>query len=88
MVAGLSTKMTAQEQAFMLGRAWETAPEPKRQFVFQVVRPDMSTETFSIGPHTPQMRTEDIHLVHRLWLNITRKARLRNCTTPTWSPWL
>jgi len=71
-VAGLSSKMTSQEQAFYLGRAWEAMPEPKKQTLFQVVRPDMEVETFRIGPHTPSMRTEDVHLVHRIWLDITR----------------
>ena len=33
-VAGLSSKLTAQEQAFHMGHAWETLPEPKRQFTF------------------------------------------------------
>jgi len=75
-VAGLSSKMTAQEQAFRLGEAWESAPEPKRQFVAQIVRPDLTVETFRIGPHTPAMRAEDVHLVHRLWLNITREVGL------------
>jgi amino acid transporter len=71
-VAGLSSKMTSQEQAFFLGRAWEAMPEPKKQMLFQVVRPDMEVETYRIGPHTPAMRTEDVHLVHRIWLDITR----------------
>ena len=71
-VAGLSSKMTAQEQAFYLGQAWEAMPEPKRQMLFQVVRPDMEVETFRIGPHTPAFRTEDVHLVHRIWLDVTR----------------
>jgi len=75
-VSGLSSKMTAQEQAFELGRAWEAAPEPKRQFVFQVVRPDMTVDTFRIGPHTPSMKAEDVHLIHRLWLQITREPGL------------
>ena len=75
-VAGLSSKMTSQEQAFELGRAWEATPEPKRQFVFQVVRPELKVDTFRIGPHTPTMKTEDVHLVHRLWLQITREAGL------------
>jgi len=75
-VSGLSSKMTGPEQAFELGRTWEAMPEPKRQFVFQVVRPDMSIDTFRIGPHTPTMKTEDVHLVHRLWLNITRENGL------------
>jgi hypothetical protein len=65
--------MTAQDQAFNIGRAWEAAPEPKRQFVLQIVRPDLKVETFRIGPHAPTMKSEDVHLVHRLWLNITRE---------------
>ncbi len=75
-VAGLSSKMTAQEQAFHLGRAWEALPEPKRQFILHIVRPDLVVETFTIGPHVPRMKPEDIMLVHRLWLNITRQKGL------------
>jgi len=75
-VAGLSSKITPQEQAFNLGRAWEAMPEPKRQFIFQVVRPDGSAETFTIGPHTPSLKAEDIQLTHRLWLNLTRMQGL------------
>ena len=36
----------------------------------------MRVDTFRIGPHTPSMKTEDVHLVHRLWLNITREPGL------------
>jgi amino acid transporter len=75
-VSGLSSKMTPQEQAFMLGRAWEAMPEPKRQFLLQIVHPDGKVDTFHIGPHSPSLKTEDIHLVHRLWLNITREGGL------------
>jgi amino acid transporter len=75
-VSGLSSAMSSQEQAFELGRAWEAAPEPKRQFIFQVVRPDLTVETFRIGPHTPSMKPEDVHLVHRLWLQISREPGL------------
>ena len=71
-VSGLSSKMTGEEQAFKLGQAWEAMPEPKRQFVFQVLRPDFTVETYRIGPHTPTMRTEDVHLVHKIWLDIKR----------------
>jgi hypothetical protein len=71
-VAGLSTKMTPQEQAFYLGQAWEAMPEPKRQFIFQVVLPDFSVENYTIGPHTPSLTPEDIQLTHRLWLQLTR----------------
>jgi len=77
-VAGLSSKMNAEEQAFRLGQAWEAMPPPKRQVVFQVVKPDNDVETFRIGPHTPTMRTEDVHLVHRMWLNVRKHPGTEN----------
>jgi len=75
-VTGESSKMTPQEQAFSLGRAWEGLPEPKRQFVLQVVHADSQVDTFRIGPHSPSMKDEDVLLLHRLWLNITREQGL------------
>jgi amino acid transporter len=77
-VAGLSSKMTPSEQAFALGHAWEALPEPKRQFVLQIVHPDGKVDSFRIGPHTPTMMNEDVLLLHRLWLNITREPGLEN----------
>ena len=74
-VAGLSTKMTAAEQAYNLGKAWEAMPDPKRQFVFQVVRPDFEVETFRIGPHTPSIKPEDVLLIHKIWLQATRDGQ-------------
>jgi amino acid transporter len=71
-VSGISSKMTGEEQAFRLGQAWEAMPEPKRQFVFNVVRADSTVESYRIGPHTPTMKTEDVHLVHRIWLDIKK----------------
>jgi hypothetical protein len=69
-VAGLSSKMTAEEQAYRLGEAWEAIPGNKRQVVFQVVKPDETVATFRIGPHTPDIKTEDVHLIHRIWLKM------------------
>ncbi|HYL93121.1 MAG TPA: APC family permease [Alphaproteobacteria bacterium] len=73
-IAGLSSKMGGEEQAFRIGQAWEAMPEPKRQFVFQIVRPDGTLEIYRIGPHTPTMKSEDVHLVHKLWLDIKRHS--------------
>ncbi len=36
-VSGVSTKLTAEEQAYYMGQAWEALPEPKRQFNFYVI---------------------------------------------------
>lgn len=71
-VSGVSTKMTAEEQAFHLGQAWEALPEPKRQFNFYVVDPSGQAKVFYIGPHAPALSPDDVQLVHRLWLNMRR----------------
>jgi hypothetical protein len=72
-VSGLSSKMSGEEQAFRLGQAWEAMPEPKRQFIFQVVHPNDQVEAFRIGPHTPTMKSADVNLVHKIWLDVKRQ---------------
>jgi len=71
-VSGVSTKMTAEEQAYHLGQAWEALPEPKRQFNFYVIDPGGQSKVFYIGPHAPALSPDDVQLVHRLWLNMRR----------------
>ncbi|KAA6464984.1 APC family permease [Acidobacteria bacterium AB60] len=71
-VSGLSTKMTAEEQAYHLGQAWEALPDPKRQFNFYVVDATGQAKVFYIGPHAPVLSPDDVQLVHRLWLNMRR----------------
>ncbi|HEX5235924.1 MAG TPA: APC family permease [Silvibacterium sp.] len=71
-VSGLSTKMSASEQAYHIGQAWEALAEPKRQLTFYVVMPNGDAQSFHIGPHAPTLQGEDVQLVHRLWLNFRR----------------
>jgi amino acid transporter len=71
-VSGLSTKMSAEEQAYYLGQAWEGLPDPKRQFNFYVIDPGGQSKVFYIGPHAPNLSPDDVQLVHRLWLNMRR----------------
>ncbi|HEY6352198.1 MAG TPA: amino acid permease [Candidatus Angelobacter sp.] len=71
-VAGLSSKLTSEDQAFRMGQAWEAAPEPKRQFVLHIVRAGGKVDTYRIGPHTPTMKSEDVQLVHQLWLDMKK----------------
>ena len=75
-VSGISSKMTAQEQAYYVGQAWEVLPEPKRQFTFYVVMEDGSAQSYHIGPHAPHLQPDDVQLVHRLWLNFRRDPAL------------
>jgi hypothetical protein len=71
-VSGLSSSMTAEDQAFHMGQAWEALPDPKRQFNFYVIGPNGETKVFFIGPHAPALSPQDVQLVHRLWLNMRR----------------
>jgi amino acid transporter len=71
-VSGVSSKMTAEDQAFHMGQAWEALPEPRRQFNFYVIDPAGLVKVFYIGPHAPALSPDDVQLVHRLWLNMRR----------------
>ncbi len=71
-VSGLSTKMSAEDQAFHIGQAWESLPEPKKQMNFYVINPSGESKVYYLGPHAPSLRPDDVQLVHRLWLNLRR----------------
>jgi len=71
-VSGISNSMSAEDQAFRMGQAWEALPEPKRQFNFYVIGPASESKVFYIGPHAPSLSPDDVQLVHRLWLNMKR----------------
>src|SRR5579863_2864438 len=71
-VSSVSSKMTAEDQAFYMGQAWEALPEPKRQFNFYDVHPGGDINALYIVPHAPALSPDDVQLVHRLWLNMRR----------------
>jgi amino acid transporter len=77
-VCGLSSKLTAQEQAYHTGQAWEQLPEPKRQFTFYVVRPEGEAISFHIGPHAPAIEQREVQLVHRLWLSLRKSPEMHD----------
>jgi len=77
-VSGVSSRMTAEDQAFHLGQAWEALPAPKRQFNYYVVAPNGETNVFYIGPHAPKLRPDDVQLVHRLWVNMRRDPSMQD----------
>jgi hypothetical protein len=76
-VSGVSNSITAGEQAFHLGQAWEALPEPKRQFNFYVVDTNGEAKVYYIGPHTPKLSPDDVQLVHRLWVNMRRDPSMQ-----------
>jgi amino acid transporter len=70
-VCGLSNKLTADEQAKLTGDAWERMPEPRPRLCLEVCAPDGSVREYTIGPHNPRLRPQDVDLMHKLWLDIT-----------------
>lgn len=76
-VAGLSNKLSAEEQGKLTGDAWEQLPEPRPRLEMIVYAPDGAINVFHLGPHTPRLRPEDLELLHNLWLEVTSDPAYR-----------
>jgi len=70
-VCGLSNKLSADEQAKLTGDAWERLPEPRPRLVLEVHAPDGTIYEYPLGPHTPRLRSQDLELMHKVWLDVT-----------------
>jgi hypothetical protein len=72
--AGVSAKMTPQEQARELGRAWERLPEkPRRQVWLKIAGPDNQVVySVYLGAHAPDLTVDDVSLIHKIWLQVSR----------------
>jgi amino acid transporter len=70
-ICGLSNKLTADEQAKLTGDAWERMSEPRPRLCLEVCAPDGTVREYTIGPHTPRLRPQDVELMHKLWRDIT-----------------
>ncbi|HUK88831.1 MAG TPA: APC family permease [Blastocatellia bacterium] len=72
-VSGSSAKMSVQEQARALGKSWERLPEtPRHQIEFVIVEPDGKLDTFFLGAHAPNLTEDDIDLIHRIWVQVSK----------------
>jgi amino acid permease-like protein len=76
-VCGLSNKLTADEQGRLTGDAWERLPEPRPRLELEIALPDGDSLTYSLGPHAPRLRPEDLELLHKIWLEITANPEYR-----------
>lgn len=72
-VAGRSSKVSEQEQARELGRAWERLPEkPRRQVWLRILGPANHEYTVYLGAHAPDLTVEDVSLIHKIWLQVSK----------------
>ncbi len=74
-VSGLSTKLTADQQAKLTGDAWERLPEPKPRLIMEIIGPDGRRHEYPLGPHEPRLRPQDVELLHKIWLEIASDPR-------------
>ena len=72
-VAGTSAARTPDEQARLVGLAWEQLPEPRPSLSFEIVLADAESVFYNLGPHPPRLWPDDVDLVHRLWLQLSHK---------------
>ncbi|HEY6332205.1 MAG TPA: APC family permease [Blastocatellia bacterium] len=72
-VAGSSAKTSIEEQSRAVGKAWERLPEaPRRQIKFIIYEPDGKLDTFFLGAHAPDLTDDDIDLIHRIWVQVSK----------------
>jgi amino acid transporter len=68
---GGSAKETMAEQALSIGLAWEQLQDPRPQFNLEIYTPGGTREFFLLGPHAPDLTSNEVRLIHRLWLRFT-----------------
>lgn len=70
-VLGRSAKATVAEQARLIGLAWEEILDPRPQFNLEIFAPGGHREFFLLGPHAPNLTSNEVRLIHRLWLRFS-----------------
>src|SRR5581483_14819 len=75
LVAGVSTKMSADAQAKRIGDVWESIQdEDKRKLrVLKLIYFDGTERVYELGAHRPNITPEDVELTHRLWLDLAKE---------------
>jgi amino acid transporter len=76
-IAGRSSWMTPDQQAKLLGDAWERLPNKLQQRIrFRVIGPNDEIKDYYLGAHAPDLTDEEIHFIHKLWLDVTHERGL------------
>jgi amino acid transporter len=70
-VLGHSAKESSEEQARLIGDAWEKLADPKPQFNLEIHLPNGDKIYKVLGPHAPNLTANEVNLLHRLWLRFS-----------------
>jgi magnesium transporter len=70
---GESASLSADEQARLLGEAWERTLKPDALEVRLVIHhPSGRTDAYYLGAHPPAFTPGDLDLIHRVWLDAVK----------------
>jgi magnesium transporter len=70
---GESSTLSAEDQARLLGDAWERADKPEALDVRLVIyHRSGRSDTYHLGAHPPSLTSGDLDLIHRLWLDAVK----------------
>jgi len=70
-VIGRSAKDNTEEQARQIGDAWEKLGDIKPQFNLEIHLPNGDKIYKVLGPHAPNLTSNEVNLLHRLWLRFS-----------------
>jgi magnesium transporter len=72
---GESVSLSADDQARLLGEAWERADKPESFDVRLIVQhPSGRSDLYHLGAHPPSLSPGDLDLIHRLWLDAVKSV--------------
>ena len=64
---GESATISGDEQARLVGEAWERAGTPDLQVRLAVFHRSGRSDIYHLGPHAPELSVRDYDLIHRIW---------------------
>jgi amino acid transporter len=70
-VLGHSARESTEEQARLIGEAWEKLGDQKPQFNLEIHMPNGDKIYKVLGPHAPNLTSNEVYLLHRLWLRFS-----------------
>jgi amino acid transporter len=73
-VLGGSPNTAAAEDARIAGLAWERLPDPKPQLTLEIHVQGGRQHIYYLGPHAPRLTSDEVDLLHALWLEISREV--------------
>ena len=78
-IAGRSSVMPPEQQAKLLGDAWERVSSKSQERIrLRVISTDQKIRDFYLGAHPPDLTDEEINFIHKLWLDVRDERGLED----------